>query len=350
MLGLLLSEHALKREQLVVKTRFEVRDGIQILLGALTSVQCSMVQAAAVLLAPKLLQRVLFASEQLPALQLGSTSTLIAQAGRRNHWSLRHICTTAKCGAAAPASGVQAPLKVAMVGSGPAGFYCTDKLRKMLGTSVSVDIIEALPTPFGLVRSGVAPDHPDTKNVINKFSAIAAQPNVHFFGNVAVGSAVSLLELRHLYDAVVLAYGSSSDKQLGVSGEQSVGCFSAREFVNWYNGHPACAALPMDLSSVRSVGIVGLGNVALDCARILLKPLPALQHTDIADHALAQLVHSAVQDVHIVGRRGPVQTQFSGKELREVLSLANVSVTMHPEAYHPTEADLKEPRKSQKVR
>lgn len=215
---------------------------------------------------------------------------------------------------------------------------------------MQVDLLEALPTPFGLVRSGVAPDHPDTKNVIHKFTAVAGKPHVRFFGGVALGADVSLLELQQLYDCVVLAYGAASDKPLRIAGEGAAGSFSAREFVNWYNGHPAYAAQPIDLSGVRSVGIVGLGNVALDCARVLLKPPDALSGTDIAPHALAKLRRSTVQDVHIIGRRGPAQAQFSGKELREALSLPNVSVSVHPEAHTPTATDQSLPRKQQRVR
>ena len=239
---------------------------------------------------------------------------------------------------------------MAIVGSGPAGFYTADRLHRMLGHGVHIDILERLPTPFGLVRSGVAPDHPDTKNVVNKFTAVAERPGVRFFGNVAVGSAVSVAELRRLYDAVVLAYGAPSDRLLGVPGEGARGCLAAREFVNWYNGHPEAGSPGVELDAVTSVAIVGLGNVALDCARLLLKPAADLATTDVAPDAHAALKRSAVQEVHIVGRRGPMQAQFSGKELREVLSLANVAVTMHPESYVPTDTDLKAPRKNQKAR
>ena len=244
----------------------------------------------------------------------------------------------------------QPSTSIAVVGSGPAGFYFTDRIARFLGDNVHVDIIEELPTPFGLVRSGVAPDHPDTKNVINKFSQIASRPGVRFFGNVSVGSDVTVAELRKLYSCVVLAQGAASDRRLDIPGEDAAGCLSARQFVNWYNGHPQCTDLALDLSKVQRVGIIGLGNVALDCARILLKPPAALHTTDITAHALRQLERSAVSEVHIVGRRGPVQAQFSGKELREVLTLGNVSISMHPARYVPTDADMKEPRKSQKVR
>jgi adrenodoxin-NADP+ reductase len=214
---------------------------------------------------------------------------------------------------------------------------------------VAIDILEQLPTPFGLVRTGVAPDHPDTKNVENKFTSVAEKPNVRFFGNVCVGESISVAELLGMYHAVVLASGAAGDRHLQIQGEEAKGCLSAREFVNWYNAHPYYASFPVELDNVSSVAIIGLGNVALDCARVLLKPPAALEATDIAEHAMQVLRRSTVKDVHIVGRRGPMQAQFSGKELREVLSLENISITMHPDKYTPTSADLKAPRKNQKV-
>jgi adrenodoxin-NADP+ reductase len=242
----------------------------------------------------------------------------------------------------------QTKLRVAVVGSGPAGFYTADRLCRR-SANVAIDLLEELPTPFGLVRSGVAPDHPDTKNVENRFTSVAENPSVRFLGNVCVGKSVSVDELLDMYHAVVLAYGAGSDRQLQIPGEDALGCLSSREFVNWYNAHPYYASVPVDLTKVSSVAIIGLGNVALDCARILLKPAAALEDTDIAEHAMHVLRGSAVRDVHIVGRRGPMQAQFSGKELREVLSMENISIAMHPENYTPTDADLKAPRKNQKV-
>lgn len=238
---------------------------------------------------------------------------------------------------------------VAVIGSGPSGFYFVDRLRRLLGGNVQIDIFERLPTPYGLVRYGVAPDHPDTKNVINKFRSIAMEERVRFFGNVNVGLDISFSDLRSQYNAVVLACGAEDDRHMDIAGEDSTGVLSARQFVNWYNGHPEYSDVPVDLQHVRSVGIVGLGNVALDCARILLKPVDDLTGTDISDSALEQLRTSAVEEVHIVGRRGPLQAQFSGKELREILSLANVSIEVHPVLYQPTPEDAKEPRKAQKV-
>jgi adrenodoxin-NADP+ reductase len=239
---------------------------------------------------------------------------------------------------------------LAVVGSGPAGFYFTDRVCRLLKSDIRIDILDKLPTPYGLVRSGVAPDHPDTKNVINKFNSIANQPNVRFFGNVEVGTDVSVRELLNIYSGVVLAYGAEEDRLLGIKGESSNGVLSARQFVNWYNAHPDYTSIPVDLSKTQSVGIVGLGNVALDCARILLRPVEDLEFTDIAEHALAQLSKSAIQSVHIIGRRGPFQAQFSGKELREILNFPNLSINVQPEEYIPSDADKKESRRAQKVR
>lgn len=212
--------------------------------------------------------------------------------------SSRGLCT------ATTAAGA---FRACVVGSGPAGLYTTDRLLKAYGQSVNVDIVDKLPTPFGLVRSGVAPDHPDTKNVINQFTEIVADQRCRFLGNVTVGRDVSLQTLQELYHAVVLAYGAEGNKQLQIPGQNLAGVLSAREFVWWYNGHPEYADLNLDLSRIKNVAICGLGNVAVDCARILLQPVERLARTDIAEHALQQLRNSSVQQVHLIGRRGPVQ-------------------------------------------
>lgn len=194
---------------------------------------------------------------------------------------------------------------------------------------------EALPSPFGLVRSGVAPDHQDTKNVINQFTALARDPRVTFFGNVRVGNSgpVSLAELRSYYNAVVLAYGAESDRRLGLAGESRLdsGLYSAREFVWWYNGHPSASTLPIDLKSATSVAVCGLGNVALDCARVLLRPWGELSTTDAASHAINVLRESNVKQVHLIGRRGPAQAAFTPKELRELLNLPGINVRILPD-------------------
>ncbi|KAI3438904.1 hypothetical protein D9Q98_001319 [Chlorella vulgaris] len=243
-------------------------------------------------------------------------------------------------------------LHFCVVGSGPAGFYTADKLLKRFGADARVDVVEALPTPFGLVRSGVAPDHADTKNVINQFTALATNPRLTFLGNVRVGRDIGLPELRAHYNAVVLCYGAESDRRLGVPGEELPGVLSAREFVWWYNGHPGYRDLPIDLSSTRSVAIAGLGNVAVDCARILLKAADEVAVTDICSHAVEQLRASAVKEVHLLGRRGPVQAAFTPKELRELLGLKGVKVVMDPNAFQLSpecEAEMKATRMKKRV-
>ncbi|XP_034700723.1 NADPH:adrenodoxin oxidoreductase, mitochondrial isoform X1 [Vitis riparia] len=224
------------------------------------------------------------------------------------------------------------PLRVCVVGSGPAGFYTAEKMLKA-HQGAEIDIVDRLPTPFGLVRSGVAPDHPETKIVVNQFSRVAQNDRCSFIGNVTLGSSISLSELRELYHVVVLAYGAESDRVLGIPGEDFAGIHSAREFVWWYNGHPDCKNLDPDLKSTDTAVILGQGNVALDVARILLRPTMELAKTDIASHALAALEESSIRKVYLVGRRGPVQAACTAKELREILGIKDLNV-------HIQESDL----------
>lgn len=207
--------------------------------------------------------------------------------------------------------------KVCIIGSGPAGFYTAKNLLKA-HPSLVIDMIDMLPTPFGLIRYGVAPDHQDTKNVTNEFTEIARNQRFRFFGNVKIGEQIPISDIRPLYDAVVLAQGSSSDRRLGIPGEDLQGVYSSRAFVNWYNGHPHFVNLPVDLSNVSSVAIIGQGNVAIDLARILLSPVDELIKTDIADHALEVFSRSKIERVSLIGRRGAVQSAFTTKELREL--------------------------------
>jgi len=213
-----------------------------------------------------------------------------------------------------------------VVGSGPAGFYTVDKILKKYQNNVRVDLLDQLPTPFGLVRSGVAPDHPETKNVEHQFANTARDPRVTFLGHVRVGSDIQLAELRRLYSGVVLAYGAESDKQLSIPGEEAGGVLPARRFVWWYNGHPAGASEEVDLANVRSVAILGLGNVALDCARVLLTPPEQLAPTDIAERALHQLRRSNVETVHLIARRSHAEAACTPKELREITALVGPNV------------------------
>jgi ferredoxin--NADP+ reductase len=219
------------------------------------------------------------------------------------------------------------PLRVAVIGSGPAGFYATGQLLASSDPAVCVDLFDMLPTPWGLVRFGVAPDHPKIKSVTRVFEKTARMPGFRFHGNVEVGRDVSHQQLADAYHAVLYAVGTPGDKRLGIDGEDLPGSHSATDFVAWYNGHPDYADLEFDLSCRRMV-VVGNGNVALDVARMLALSVEELSGTDIADHALELLRSSQVEEIVVLGRRGPVQAAFTNPELRELadLELADVIV------------------------
>jgi ferredoxin--NADP+ reductase len=219
-------------------------------------------------------------------------------------------------------------LRVAIVGSGPAGFYAAEALQKA-APGIAIHLIDRLPTPFGLVRGGVAPDHPKIKSVTRIFDRVAAQPGFRFLGHVRVGRDVTVDELRARHDVVILTYGAETDRSLGIPGEALAGSHAATEFVAWYNGHPDCADASFDLTQ-REVAVVGIGNVAMDVARILAKPVSALATTDLADHALAALAASRVETIHLVARRGPVQAACTTPELRELGELEGVDVLVDP--------------------
>lgn len=226
-------------------------------------------------------------------------------------------------------------LKVAVVGSGPAGMYAIQHLLEQTLFGVEIDLFERLPTPWGLVRAGVAPDHPEKKLIADRlFRFFLKRDNVRFFGNVEVGSGVSHDELTTSYDAVIYAVGASDDKPLAIPGEQLPGSWSARQFVAWYNGHPDCHHLQFDLSTPRAV-IVGTGNVALDVARMLTLPVTELAKTDIADHALEALHASRVKEVILLGRRGCQQAAFHNPELEELLHLEGVEVQIEADDLLP---------------
>ncbi|XP_054282688.1 NADPH:adrenodoxin oxidoreductase, mitochondrial-like [Macrosteles quadrilineatus] len=212
--------------------------------------------------------------------------------------------------------------KVCIIGSGPAGFYVAQHLVKH-NSAVEVDIYERLPVPFGLVRYGVAPDHPEVKNVINTFTKTAQNPRVKFYGNVSLGENISLKDLQNAYHAVVLTYGAERDQELGITGEHLDNVISARRFVGWYNGLPADKDLRVSLDCETAV-VIGQGNVAVDVARILLTDIDILKKTDITAHSVAELASSRVRRVVLVGRRGPLQVAFTIKELREMLKLPGV--------------------------
>ncbi len=232
------------------------------------------------------------------------------------------------------------PYHVAIVGSGPSGYFAAASLLKFADSTegsdapkdVRVDMLEMLPTPWGLVRSGVAPDHPKIKTISAQFEKIAMDPRFRFFGNIRVGEHVQAAELADRYDAVVYAVGAQADRPLGIPGEDLPGSVAAVDFVGWYNAHPHFEEMSPDLSTGRAV-VVGNGNVALDVARILVSDPDALADTDIADHALAALHARGVEEVVVLGRRGPLQATFTTLELRELGDLeamADVDVIVDP--------------------
>lgn len=206
---------------------------------------------------------------------------------------------------------------IAIIGSGPAGYYTAEACRKTFGDDARVDIIDRMPVPFGLIRSGVAPDHQSIKAVSKRYEAVALSDTVRFAGNVGIGRDVSIAELQNLYDAVVLATGAPHDRSLGVPGDDLPGVVGSAAFVGWYNGHPDFADLGPPLSGSH-VAIVGNGNVALDVARILAKTPGELHESDIVAHALGALSHSQVRHITLVGRRGPHQIAMTPKELGEL--------------------------------
>lgn len=220
------------------------------------------------------------------------------------------------------------PLRVAVIGSGPSGFYATEALLKS-GHSVRVDLIERLPAPYGLVRYGVAPDHPKLKEAILVYETIARLPGFSLLGNVTVGRDVTVAELRAHYHALVFTCGAEADRRLGIAGEDLPGSHTATEFVAWYNGHPDYRDRQFDLSQ-EVVAVVGQGNVAADVCRILAKSVDELRTTDIAEHALEALAASRVREIHVIGRRGPAQAKFTNKELRELGELANCDAMVDP--------------------
>jgi ferredoxin--NADP+ reductase len=221
---------------------------------------------------------------------------------------------------------VTEPLRVAVVGSGPAGFYAAGAL---LAADAQVDMIERLPTPWGLVRLGVAPDHPKIKSVSRAFEKIAAQDGFRFLGNVEVGRDVQHDELLELYDAVVYAVGAQTDRRMGIPGEDLPGSWPATEFVAWYNGHPDFQHLEFDLSGKRAV-VIGNGNVAVDVARMLALTLGELDPTDTTDAAIDAIAGCGIEEIVMVGRRGPAQAAFTTPELIELGELAGADVIVDP--------------------
>ncbi|KAJ9209148.1 hypothetical protein DTO021D3_456 [Paecilomyces variotii] len=240
------------------------------------------------------------------------------------------------------------PFRVAVIGSGPAGFYAAYRLLNKVEDAV-VDMYEKYPVPFGLVRYGVAPDHPEVKNCEEKFTEVASSPRFNFIGNVELGSDLPLQSLKPHYDAMLFTYGASEDKELGIPGEKACrNVYSARAFVGWYNGLPEYRDLAPDLSVGENAVIVGQGNVALDVARILLTDVDVLRKTDISEYALEELAKSKVKRVRVVGRRGPLQASFTIKELRELFQLPSVSFDPVPKDILPPESVIASLPRAQK--
>ena len=210
---------------------------------------------------------------------------------------------------------------IAIVGSGPAGYYTAEAALKQWSEDVRVDIFDTLPVPFGLIRTGVAPDHQSIKGVSRRYETTALSENVRFVGNVTIGKDIAIAELQDLYDAVVLATGAPNDKKMGLPGEELPNVFGSASFVGWYNGHPHFAKLDPALSHDTAV-IIGNGNVALDVARILAKSQEEFEGSDIVAHALSALDASQIRRIVILGRRGPHQIAMTPKELGELGKLA----------------------------
>jgi NADPH-dependent glutamate synthase beta subunit-like oxidoreductase len=227
---------------------------------------------------------------------------------------------------------------VAIVGSGPAGFYAAEALQKALGDQVGIDMIDRLPVPYGLIRFGVAPDHQSIKAVSKRYEKVALSPGVRFVGNVDVGADVAIDELTALYDAVVLATGAPDDRPMGIPGDDLPGVVGSAAFVGWYNGHPQFADLDPPLG-VGHAAVIGNGNVALDVARILAKSPAEFEGSDIVAHAFGALGNAAITTIHLLGRRGPHQIAMTPKELGELGHLADAAPAVDLADFPPEEAD-----------
>ena len=218
------------------------------------------------------------------------------------------------------------PIRVAIIGSGPSGFYAADHLLKQSDPEIHVDMYERLPTPFGLVRGGVAPDHAKIKSVTKLYSRIASHERFNFYGNISFGADLSREDLSNHYHGIIYAVGAQTDKKLGVPGEDLPNSYAATEFVGWYNGHPDYRDCDFDLTGIKRVAVIGVGNVAMDVARILARTTDELYGTDIADYALELLRHSEVEEIYILGRRGPAQAAFTNPEIKELGEMAGADI------------------------
>jgi ferredoxin--NADP+ reductase len=229
----------------------------------------------------------------------------------------------------APVGTPENPLRVAIIGAGPSGFYAAEHILKDEETQTQVDLFDRLPTPFGLVRGGVAPDHPKIKSVIRVYEKTAAREGFRFFGNVKIGHDLEIDELERLYHAVVYTVGCETDRRLGIPGEDLPGSHAATAFVGWYNAHPDYADEEFDLSGDRAV-VIGNGNVAMDVARMLALTEEELRGTDTADHAIGELAKSKIQEIVVLGRRGPAQAAFTNPEIKELGEMIDADVIVDP--------------------
>jgi ferredoxin--NADP+ reductase len=227
---------------------------------------------------------------------------------------------------------------VAIFGSGPAGFYACEELLKQDAVRATVDLFDRLPTPYGLVRGGVAPDHQKIKSVIRLYERTAGREGFRFFGNVSFGGDLTLEDVLAHYHLVLFSTGAETDRRMGIPGEDLAGSFPATEFVGWYNGHPDYRHLEFDLSA-ESVAVVGIGNVAMDVTRILARPLKELAQTDIADYALDALSRSRVRTIYLLGRRGPAQAAFTNPEIRELTQIEGCDLVLRPRDLELNELD-----------
>jgi len=240
------------------------------------------------------------------------------------------------------------PLRVAVFGAGPSGFYACEELLRQDAVHATVDLFDRLPTPYGLVRGGVAPDHQKIKSVIRLYERTAGRPGFRYFGNVTYGSDLSLEEVLAHYHMVLFSTGAETDRRMGIPGEDLPGSFPATVFVGWYNGHPDYRHYEFDLSG-DSVAVIGNGNVAMDVARILARPISELAKTDIAQHALDALSRSNIKTIYLLGRRGPAQAAFTNPEIRELTQIEGCDLVVKPDELELDElnrewlASVKEP-------
>jgi len=227
---------------------------------------------------------------------------------------------------------------IAIIGAGPAGFYTAEALLDLI-PDARIDIIERLPTPFGLIRAGVAPDHQTTKKVAKRFQETALRELVRYYGNLQVGRDITIEELRGIYDAVILAVGAPADRTLGIPGEDTKGVYGSTAFVGWYNGHPDYCSLEPGLDTATAV-VVGNGNVALDIARVLVKSKQEMAVSDLPDNAADAIHHSPISDVYVLGRRGPAEAKFTNVELREMGRLEECAPLVEPPVLQPSSEGL----------